>query len=262
MGQLKPALAAAEQMCGTLTKEVFSVKDRPQLATTMEGYYSMKMHVLIRFGRWQDIVDTPMPDDPDLYCVSTSMHHYAKGVAQATLKNFESAEKELQLFQASLRRIPAARKFFNNSAQSILAVGGKMLDGELEYHKGNYEDAFQLLRESVYLDDNLEYTEPWAWMHPPRHALAALLIEQGHFQEAEDIYRADLGLSNELQRCSQHPRNVWALHGLVECLRHRRDEKERPTLEKHLAEAMLNTDISITSSCLCRSQTTDIFVND
>jgi Fe2+ or Zn2+ uptake regulation protein len=28
-------------------------------------------------------------------------------------------------------------------------------------------------------------------MHPPRHALAALLMEQGHYVEAEEIYRDD-----------------------------------------------------------------------
>ena len=203
-------------MCATLSKEVLSVPDRPQMAITMEGYYSMKMHVLVRFGRWQDIVDTPMPDDPELYCVSTAMHHYAKGVAHAALKNIEEAEEECRLFHAAVARVPENRKFFNNTAQSILAVGEKMLDGELEYHKGNYDAAFASLRESVYRDDHLEYTEPWAWMHPPRHALAALLSEQRHYVEAEQIYRADLGLNDELQRCAQHPDNVWSLHGFVE----------------------------------------------
>ena len=71
---------------------------------------------------------------------------------------------------------------------------------------------------AVRRDDNLSYTEPWAWMHPPRHALAALLLEQGHVAEAEEVYRDDLGLSGRVQRCTQHPDNVWALHGLVECL--------------------------------------------
>jgi len=253
LGQFKPAMAAAEQMCGTLSKEVLSVEGRPQLAVTMEGYYAMKMHVLVRFGRWQDIVDAPMPECPVLYCVSTSMHHYAKGVAQAALKNFEAAEEERRLFHASVTRIPEERTFFNNTAQSILGVGEKMLDGESEYHKGNYDIAYAHLRESVHRDDNLEYTEPWSWMHPPRHALAALLAEQGHFDEAEDVYRTDLGLNDKLQRCAQHPDNVWALHGLVECLRNRGDIDELPELEKKLAVALSKTDVPVTSSCLCRT---------
>lgn len=253
LGQFKPAMDAAEQMCATLSKEVLSVEGHPQLAITMEGYYSMKMHVLVRFGRWQDIVDAQMPDDPALYCVSTAMHHYAKGVANAALKNFAAAEMERAQFHAAVARIPDNRKFFNNTARATLSVGEKMLDGELEYHKGNHDAAFAHLRESVYRDDNLEYTEPWAWMHPPRHALAALLAEQGHFSEAEEVYRTDLGLNGKLQRCAQHPDNVWALHGLVECLRQRGETDERPELEANLVAALAKTDVPITSSCLCRA---------
>ena len=255
LGQFRPALAAADQMCATLSKDVLSVKDRPQMAITMEGYFSMKMHVLVRFGRWQDIIETPLPDDPDLYCVSTAMHHYAKGVANAALKNFDTAENERRLFHASLARIPDNRKFFNNSARAILEVGEKMLDGELAYHQGHFEQAFADLRASVYRDDNLEYTEPWAWMHPPRHALAALLAEQGHFEEAEEVYRTDLGLNGVLQRCSQHPDNVWALHGLVECLRRRGETIELPHFEEKLAFAVSKTDVPVTSSCMCRART-------
>ena len=198
LGQYKPALRAAEQMCETLSEEVLRNSGRPQVLHTMEGYYSMKMHVLVRFGRWREIIDAPLPQDVELYCVSTAMHYYAKGVANAALKNFAAAELQRSLFHTAVARIPESRKFFNNPACTTLGVGEKMLDGELEYHKGNYEPAFEHLRESVRRDDRLEFTEPWAWMHPPRHALAALLVEQGHYEEAEDIYRTDLGLNDKL----------------------------------------------------------------
>jgi tetratricopeptide (TPR) repeat protein len=254
LGQFEPAMAAANQMCATLSKEVLSVEGRPQLAITMEGYYSMKMHVLVRFGRWQEIVDTPLPDDPVHYCVSTAMHHYAKCVAFSALKNFNAAEDQRCRFYAAVGRIPEDRKFFNNSARSILAVGAKMLDGELEYHKGNFDLAYAHLRESIYRDDNLEYTEPWAWMHPPRHALAALLVEKGHYEEAESVYREDLGLNDNLQRCAQHPDNVWALHGFVECLRLRKDTEELSLYESRLKKALAKTDVAVTSSCLCRTK--------
>ncbi len=252
LGQLTPAMEAAEQMCATLSHDVLSVKGRPQLATTMEGYYSMKMHVLVRFGRWQDIVDAPMPDDAALYCVSTAMHHYAKGVAHAALGNFAKADAERAAFYAAVKRVPQERAFFNNTARDILAVGEEMLNGELEYHKGNYAAAFEHLRESVHRDDNLAYTEPWAWMHPPRHALAALLSEQGHWEEAEAVYRSDLGLDGKLQRCAQHPDNVWALHGLVECLKRRGATGEIAQFEPRLKRALALTDVEITSSCMCR----------
>ena len=77
---------------------------------------------------------------------------------------------------------------------------------------------FRSLRLAVERDDGLNYTESWAWMHPPRHALGALLAEQGQFRDAESVFRADLGFDQGLPRCCQHPNTVWALQGLAECL--------------------------------------------
>jgi len=253
MGRYGDSIAAANKLRGMLTKEVLEVKERPRFSTSLEGYYSMSVHVMVRFGRWQDIIDAPLPDDPDLYLVSTAMHHYAKGVAYASLKRFDEADRERQLFHDRLRRVPPERKVFNNSARSILAVGEKMLDGELEYHRGDCELGYQHLREAVDRDDNLEYIEPWAWMHPPRHALAALLAEQGHYHEAEQVCRDDLGLSGRIQRCAQHPDNVWALHGLAECLLRRGEVEELAGVQRRLAAAMALADVPILSSCMCRT---------
>jgi tetratricopeptide (TPR) repeat protein len=258
MGRYQDSIDAADKLRGMLAKEVLSIKGRPRSTTTLEGYYSMTLHVMVRFGRWWEIIDAPLPDDPELYLVSTAMSHYAKAVAHASLKQFDGADRQRRLFHDSLRRIPSQRKVFNNSALSILAVGEKMLDGEFEYHKGNHEIGYAHLREAVQRDDNLEYLEPWAWMHPPRHALAALLAEQGHYSEAEQVYRDDLGLSGKIQRCAQHPDNVWALHGLAECLQKRGEVEELPMIQKKLAAALVLADLPITSSCMCRTTTVPV----
>jgi tetratricopeptide (TPR) repeat protein len=252
MGRYGDSIGAANKLRGMLTKEVLSVKGRPKFSTSLEGYYSMSVHVMVRFGRWQEIIDAPLPDDPELYLVSSAMYHYAKGVAFASLKRFDDADRERQSFHDSVRRIPPERKVFNNTARSILSVGEKMLDGEFEYHRGNHDVGYGHLREAVDRDDNLEYIEPWAWMHPPRHALAALLAEQGHYGEAEEVCRDDLGLSSRIQRCAQHPDNVWALKGLTECLQRRGDVGELQVVQRKLTSAMALTDVPIASACMCR----------
>jgi tetratricopeptide (TPR) repeat protein len=256
LGRYEDSINAAEKMCSLLTKDVLTVRDRPKFSMSLEGYYSTKMHVMVRFGRWRDIIDMPPPDDPQVYPVTTAMYHYAKGISHAFLKDFDRAEQERQHFRKSVARIPQERRFFNNSAHSILAVAEKMLDGELEYHKGNHSAAYEYLRQSVTLDDDLEYIEPWAWMHPPRHALAALLLEQGHYVEAEEIYRDDLGLTGKIQRCAQHPNNVWSLHGLAECLVRKDDKNDLPAIRAKLASALAIADVAITSSCMCRQRRT------
>lgn len=258
LGQFEPARAAAEEICENLPPEVIDLKGKPYIAGTMEGYFSMKMHVFVRFGKWREIVDAPMPELPELYCVSTAMSHYAKAIAHAALRNFDQAEQERKGFYSSLKRIPPDRKFLNNPVLKTLGVGEKMMLGELEYHKGNHDAAFGHLRESVQRCDDLHYSEPWPWMHPPRHALGALLLEQGHLEEAEDVYRADLGLNDALPRCAQHRNNLWAMHGLVECLKHRNEADEGVRLQRLLTEALARADQPITSSCCCRKTVGDV----
>ena len=209
LGRYDDAIAAADQICATVSPDLLRVGGLPQLVATLEGYSSMRMHVLVRFGRWDDVIAASMPEDPDLYCVSTAMYHYAKGVAHAASKQFDLAAHHRDALDVAAARIPIDRRFFNNSARDVISVGKKMLAGELAYHRGNFDQAFDDLRAGVQRDDDLAYTEPWAWMHPPRHALGALLGEQGHFEEAESVYRADLGLDQTVQRCAQHQDNVW-----------------------------------------------------
>jgi tetratricopeptide (TPR) repeat protein len=256
LGQARPALKAAEEVRKLVTREVINLPDRPKFTHTVEGYRAMKSHVQVRFGLWRDIIDEPMVGDPHLHVMTTALQHYAKGVAHATLQNIAGAEIERELFHRHVETIAPERRFLSNPARASLEVGAALLDGELAYHQGAHQTAYGHLRRAVELDDNLSYTEPWAWMHPPRHALAALLLDQGHFEEAEQVCRDDLGLSGTVQRCAQHPDNVWALHGLVECLRHRGEREERPELEYKLDAALALADAPITSPCLCRVRPT------
>jgi len=140
----------------------------------------------------------------------------------------------------------------NNTVVDLLNVAEAMLNGELEYRKGNYETAFAHLRRSVELSDALPYDEPWGWMQPPRHALGALLLEQGRVEEAEAIYRSDLGLDGKLSRACQHPDNLWSLHGLHECLVRSREQADTALIRQRLDLAQARTEVPIRASCFCR----------
>ena len=142
---------------------------------------------------------------------------------------------------------------FNNTCLDILAIAGEMLDGELDYRRGDHDAAFAHLRKSVELDDDLPYDEPWGWMQPARHALGALLLEQGRVEEAEAVYRADLGLDPTLSRGpASTPSNVWALHGLHECLVRRGATEEAARIMQRLEPTIARADVPIRSSCFCR----------
>ena len=143
------------------------------------------------------------------------------------------------------------RYLINNTCADILKVAEAMLDGEVEYHKGNEQLAFKHLRRAVYLDDHLEYTEPWGWMMPTRHALGALLLAKERVAEALAVYRADLGLDDTLYRALQHPNNVWSLHGYVTCLRKLGEHSQADAVQPMLDIALARTDTQISASCFC-----------
>ena len=254
LGQLQPALEAADEMIVTLPEELLRIES-PPMADWLEGFVSMKLHVLVRYGRWIDIIATPLPADRELFCVTTAMIHCAKAVAHAASSNVAAAEDEARHFDAALARVPPSRYVFNNTCLDILAIAAEMMRGEIEYRKGHFDIAFAHLRKSVELDDNLPYDEPWAWMQPTRHALGALLLEQGLAEEAEAVYRADLGLDGTLARACQHPENVWSLHGFHECLIRLGKHAEARIIKQRLDIASAWADVPIKSSCFCRMGT-------
>ena len=251
LGQYGPALEAAEEMASSISEELLRVES-PPMADWLEAFVSIKLHVFIRFGKWQEIIAAPFPADQKLYCVTTAMLHYAKAVAYAASFNVPSAGKEARLFEEALARVPESRCLFNNTSLDILSVAAEMMRGEIEYRKFNFDMAFAHLRKSVELYDNMRYDEPWGFMQPTRHALGALLLEQNHVEEAEAIYRADLGLDHTLARACQHPDNVWSLHGFHECLTRLGKHSEAAIIKQRLDVATARADVPVNSSCFCR----------
>lgn len=251
LGCSRIALRAAQGLIDTIPEPLLRVQS-PPMADYLEGYLSMKQHVLIRFGRWHEIVAQPLPDDGDLYCVTKAMMLYAKGVAYAAMGDVVAAAATREAFHSARERVPGTRRVHNNLCTDLLAIATEMLDGELEYRRGNFDAAFNHLRRSVDLDDNLPFDEPWAWMQPTRHALGALLLEQGRAEEAEAVYRADLGLDGRVSRACHHPDNLWSLHGLHECLRRRGATTEAMMVKQRLTLASALADVPVTTSCFCR----------
>jgi tetratricopeptide (TPR) repeat protein len=251
LGQGRVALETAEALEAALPAELLRV-EVPPMADWLEGFVPIRLHVLVRFGRWRELIDTPLPADRELYCTTTAMTHYGRGVAYAATGHIAEAETERESFLAAVERVPESRYVFNNRCLDILAVGGAMLDGELEYRRGAYDEAFAHLRRAIALDDALPYDEPWGWMQPTRHAYGALLLEQGHVEEAERVYAEDLGFDPSVSRSSHHPGNVWSLHGYHECLERLGKADLARVVKQQLDVAVARADVPVRSSCFCR----------
>ena len=253
-GQSQLAIDSCTRMEATITEDLLK-HESPPLARFMEFFLAVRVHVYIRFGMWEELTKLDIPQDQDLYCVTTAMRHYGKGIAWGVLENLEEADRERDLFRAAAKRVPPSRLDFPNRIVDVLKVATAMLDGEIEYRRQNYDAAFRSLREAIVHDDALLYTEPWGWMLPTRHSFAALSLEQGNVEDAAQAYAEDLGLDESITRAHQHPNNVWALHGYHECLIQLGRKAEARIIKKQLTLAMAIADVPIQSSCFCRLHT-------
>jgi tetratricopeptide (TPR) repeat protein len=155
------------------------------------------------------------------------------------------------LFREAAKLVPKSRYLHNVPCVQLLAVAEEMLEGEIAYRRGEYDVAFAHLRAAVALEDNLPYDEPWGWMQPARHALGALLLEQGRVAEAETVYREDLGLGGALPRAQIHPDNLWALRGLLDCLQQRGEHAEATLIRQRVDFAAARADQAVLVSCFC-----------
>lgn len=253
-GQSQVAFETVSWLEATISDELLRIEN-PPMADWLESFLAMRVHAYIRFGRWKDLIGLELPIDRDLYCVTTALTFYAKGMAYAATGMVDEAEKQRQLFATAVPLVKPSRTLFNNKCVDILGVAESIFDGELEYRRANYEIAFAHLRDSIDKYDSLPFDEPWGWMQPARHAYGALLLEQGHVEDALAVYTADLGLDDTLFRTHRHPNNVWALHGYHECLMRLGRTAEARAVRPRLDAAVAVADVPILSSCFCRRTT-------
>jgi tetratricopeptide (TPR) repeat protein len=262
-GAYSKALKAADEILSLPTGVVAHFPD------WLEAMMDNRYHVLMRFGKWDEILETPEPEDKELFCSVIATRLCARAVALASLGRADEAEAERIKFEEALKRIPDTRMLFNNSVANVMAVASKFALGEVRYRQGRYDEAFGALREAVRLSEELIYQgefeevndrslesynerilsphlEPEAWILPSRHALGALLMEQGHRAEAEQVLRGDL---------EKHPHNIWSLRGLVNCVEAdgRGGSDEAKAWKEELKKLEKIADTEIETPCFCSS---------
>ena len=190
-----------------------------------------------RFGRWRDALTEPRPPDNQPYAIG--IWHYVRALAFVGRRDLDRAAAELaqlkvvmghEAFKTTLKELPLLPN---------LEIAKRMAEGELAARRGRVEDAVRLLKEAVALEDEMPYSEPPLWHHPPRQVLGAVLLEAGQPRAAETIYREDLHRFRD---------NGWSLFGLVRSLEAQGRRADAGAAEQRFSKAWSRSDIVLRSS--------------
>lgn len=234
-GSSKTAIMAAEHMASHIDTQIMRT---PELST-LQHYWITPVYAYVRFGKWEKIFDTRKPDSDLIYPLG--IWHYARGIAFTAKGDYKQAAREL----ADLKRIGSNKELKNitvwelNDAYHILKIAAHTLEGELLAKKGETDKAVEFFNKAIALEDELNYNEPSDWHYPVRQSLGAVLLKDGKFREAEQVYRADL---------ENFPANGWSLFGLYKSLEHQGKRKEAKKIKQQFEKAWKWADFELEES--------------
>jgi tetratricopeptide (TPR) repeat protein len=175
---------------------------------TLELFAPAELVMLVRFGRWVEVLRQPAP--PADFRYTTGMWRYARGLAFSEFGQADSARREADSLAAIAAALPQDAVVGLNSSKRLLTIASQVLAGDIAARRGRTDEAVLRLTDAVRLQDNLTYDEPPAWYYPVRESLGAVLLRAGRAAQAEAVFREDL---------RRNPGNGWSLYGLAQALR-------------------------------------------
>ncbi len=208
------------------------------MSETLQHLVSQPLYVMVRFGRWDEALQEPRPDEA--YGFVTAVWHYARGMAYRNTGKLGEARRELR----TLEKISASTQMKDKlvgfaPAPAVLGVAARVLAADIATAEGKREQAIALLDAAVRIQDGFVYNEPPDWYFPVRHYLGAALLEAGRADEAETVYWQDL---------ARNPANGYALFGLQRALAAQGKQPLAAHAQEQFATAWSAADVKLTSS--------------
>ncbi|MBI4535086.1 MAG: hypothetical protein HY708_02325, partial [Ignavibacteriae bacterium] len=206
---------------------------------TLHHYLATPLYVLTRFGKWDEILAEPRPQEKYIYPVG--VWHYARGMAFLRRNKIDSARSELKALEeiAADSALNAITIWDINTSVALMTIAKELLAGELAATRKDFPSAIRHLKKAVAEENELNYDEPPPWNLPVRHALGAVLLEAQRPKEAEEVYREDL---------KRYPHNGWGLLGLEQSLRAQGKTEAADDVKRQFDNVWTHADVKLTAS--------------
>lgn len=231
-GRYADAMAAARKLSDEVPAEMLAHMSDAEIAP------AAPLYVLVRFGKWDDILAQPMPAE-DLFYLR-GLWHYARGLASNAKGDVGAADRELQALRETIEATPAARTYAGFfKTRDMLTMASQVLAGEIAAKAGRYDEAVAELSSAIATQDTQWFTEPPPWYYPIRQSLGAVLLAAGRPADAEVVYREDL---------KRNPKNGWSLFGLEQALRAQGKTADADATQTQFQAAWQRADVALTAS--------------
>ena len=214
------------------------------MADWLEAFVPLRIHVLVRFGRWDELIAEPLPDDVDLYCTTAATIHYGRGVAHAAKGQLPQAHAEREAFAAAYARIPDSRAICSTTPPRHPGRSrARCSTAKSPTEKGDSTTRSRTCGAPSNSTTHCRTTSRGAGCSRPGTPTARCCSSRAVSRRPPTVYAADLGLDPTLSRPCQHPGNVWSLHGYHECLQRLGRTAEAAIIGQQLELAEARADV-------------------
>jgi tetratricopeptide (TPR) repeat protein len=233
-GRSKEATIAARQVADAIPAE-----SKDNSWALYESFRSQPMFVMVRFGKWDEILAEPQPEKDARFM--NGVWHYGRGMAATSQGMTTQAQKEFDQLTALRQQTDTDPSYISgfSAAGGLLRIAEEILAGEMAAKQGNYKTSISHLERAVRLEDGLLYNEPSDWYFPVRHVLGAVLLEAGFPAEAEVVYWEDL---------RRNPKNGYSLFGLEQSLQAQRKVDIARVANERFKRAWKDADVILATS--------------
>jgi hypothetical protein len=103
-GMERKGMEVAESLKELVNENLFN--ECPSLVSYLESYSAADIHIMVRFGRWKELLDVEMPKNKNLMLYRTASILCGRTIAYAILGNFVDAKKEADRFDTLRKTHP------------------------------------------------------------------------------------------------------------------------------------------------------------
>jgi len=207
-GDSETALAMAKKLDEKLPVDMATA------APWVQPIKAAPYYAMAQFADPADIIAAPDPGEAMPFL--KGVWHYARGEAFAKSGDHDAAQAQVEAISGLIANGDLQALVDGGvPAVDILNIARLTVMARSAAAQGRFANAIEAMEEATAIQDAIPYTEPPFWYYPSKQTLAAILLQAGEAERAEQLFLESLATS---------PNNAWVLFGLSESYKEQGDK--------------------------------------